>query len=56
MARLAGERVSILKADQRDLTLAFLGAPGQADAEFPCHTPPISIFDQSFAAREQDRG
>jgi len=56
MTRLVAERVTILKADQRDLTPAFPGASGQADAGVPRHIPPNRTLDQSCAAREQDRG
>ena len=52
----AGERVSILKSDQQDVTLAFLGTLGQADAKLPCPTQPKGNLDQSFPALEQDRG
>jgi len=54
MARLAGERVSTLKGNQWDLTIASLGALAQANAGFPCHTQPNRTLDQSFAARERD--
>jgi hypothetical protein len=56
MGRLAGAPVSFLNRDQRDLTLAFLGALGQPDAALPCHAPPKTTLDQRFAAQEPDRG
>ena len=56
MARLAGERVSILNSDQRDLTLAFLEAQGQADVELPCRTASNSTLAESFPSQEPDRG
>jgi non-ribosomal peptide synthetase component F len=56
MARPAGERVSILTSDQRDLTHAFLGALRQADAELPCRTASNSTLAESFPSQEPDRG
>jgi hypothetical protein len=56
MARLAGERVSILNSDRCELTLAFHEAQGQADAEVPFHVPPKSTLDESFSAQEPNRG
>ena len=53
MARLAGERVSTL-GDPWVLTLASLGALGQADAGLPCRTQPNRTLAQCFAVREQD--
>ena len=56
MVTLGGERVSILRSEQRGLTLAFRGTLGRANAKLPCPTQSNSNLDQSFPAREQGCG